>query len=106
MPRNCRAAPKSPQKPRRTGIAYVLLDDADEVFLVRRPPRGLLGGTPALPEAPPVAAQWRDAGAIEHVFTHFALTLSVRVAREELPAAAPARPGGDGAAAFGHAQSA
>ena len=79
---------KKPAKPRRTGIAYVLLDDADEVFLVRRPPRGLLGGMLALPEAPPVAAQWRDAGAIEHVFTHFALTLSVRVAREKLPAAA------------------
>ena len=76
---------KKPAKPRRTGIAYVLLDDADEVFLVRRPPRGLLGGMLALPEAPPIAAAWRDAGAIEHVFTHFALTLSVRVAREALP---------------------
>jgi A/G-specific adenine glycosylase len=58
------------------------------VFLVRRPPHGLLGGMLVLPEAPPIAADWRDAGAIEHVFTHFALTLSVRVAREKLPAAA------------------
>ncbi len=79
---------KKPAKPRRTGIAYVLLDDEDEVFLIRRPPRGLLGGMLALPEAPPVEAQWRDAGAIEHVFTHFALTLTVRVAREKLPTAA------------------
>ncbi|HVE22674.1 MAG TPA: A/G-specific adenine glycosylase [Acidocella sp.] len=76
---------KKPAKPRRTGIAYVLLDESDEVFLIRRPPRGLLGGMLALPEAPPIATQWRDAGAIEHVFTHFALTLSVRVAREKLP---------------------
>jgi A/G-specific adenine glycosylase len=27
---------------------------------------------------PPVAADWREAGAIEHVFTHFSLTLTVR----------------------------
>ncbi len=79
---------KKPAKPRRTGIAYVLLDAADEVFLIRRPPRGLLGGMLALPEAPPVAADWRDAGAIEHVFTHFALTLSVQAARADLPASA------------------
>jgi A/G-specific adenine glycosylase len=79
---------KKPAKPRRTGTAYVLLDDADEVFLIRRPPRGLLGGMLALPEVPPVEAQWREAGAIEHVFTHFALTLNVRVARDKLPEAA------------------
>jgi A/G-specific adenine glycosylase len=30
--------------------------------------------------APPVPADWREAGAIEHVFTHFSLTLTVRVA--------------------------
>ena len=30
--------------------------------------------------ADPVDADWRDAGAIEHVFTHFSLTLQVRVA--------------------------
>jgi A/G-specific adenine glycosylase len=28
-------------------------------------------------EAAPVAAAWRDLGAVEHVFTHFALTLRV-----------------------------
>ena len=83
---------KKPARPRRTGIAYVLLDAADEVFLIRRPPRGLLGGMLALPEAPPVEAEWREAGAIEHVFTHFALTLSVRVARETLPAGALSAP--------------
>ena len=54
-------------------------------MLVRRPPKGLLGGMLALPttewktERPPVSpgAQWREAGEIEHVFTHFALTLRV-----------------------------
>jgi A/G-specific adenine glycosylase len=28
--------------------------------------------------AAPIAARWRDAGRVEHVFTHFALTLDVR----------------------------
>ena len=84
----------------------MLLDEADEVFLIRRPPRGLLGGMLALPEAPPVEAEWREAGAIEHVFTHFALTLSVRVAREKLPAGGAARPSGDGAVTVRYAQSA
>ncbi|HEY3814032.1 MAG TPA: A/G-specific adenine glycosylase [Caulobacteraceae bacterium] len=82
-------------KPRRYGVAYVLERDG-EVALVRRPPRGLLGGMLALPtsdwratpwseaeaiDAAPVSATWHDAGSIEHVFTHFALTLSVRRAR-------------------------
>jgi A/G-specific adenine glycosylase len=72
---------KKPERPRRTGLAYVLMDKAGEVLLIRRPPNGLLGGMLALPEAPPAKAKWREAGAIEHVFTHFALTLSVRAAR-------------------------
>ena len=63
--------------PRREGVAY-WLEHEGEVLLVRRPGRGLLGGMLALPtdgEGPPVAAEWRDAGAVEHVFTHFALTM-------------------------------
>ena len=28
---------------------------------------------------PPVADDWREAGAVEHVFTHFSLTLTVHV---------------------------
>ena len=54
-----------------------------EVLLVRRPPKGLLGGMRALPSndwiaapvAPPKNA--KPLGAIRHVFTHFALTLAV-----------------------------
>jgi A/G-specific adenine glycosylase len=66
-------AAKAP-RPRREGIAYWLEHDGD-VLLVRRPARGLLGGMLALPEAPPAAADWREAGAVDHVFTHFALTM-------------------------------
>jgi A/G-specific adenine glycosylase len=67
-----------------------VLISAGEVALVRRPPKGLLGGMLALPTsewlgippgealaAAPQAGDWRNVGAIEHVFTHFALTLEV-----------------------------
>lgn len=77
-------------RPHRVGVAWVLRDARGRVALVRRPDRGLLGGMLGLPTsdwpvgaadtAPPVAADWREAGAIEHVFTHFSLTLTVRVA--------------------------
>jgi len=77
-------------RPRRSGIAYWLENDG-HVLLVRRPGKGLLGGMLALPtgsweEAPqmcegaPAAARWEEAGAIDHVFTHFALTLRVACA--------------------------
>jgi A/G-specific adenine glycosylase len=86
-PRKTRKA----DRPRRFGVAYVLTRGED-VALVRRPPKGLLGGMLGLPTsdwratpwsdaeavaAAPVAAAWRDLGAIEHVFTHFSLTLRV-----------------------------
>ena len=84
---------KKAERPHRTGMAYVLLDAAENVFLIRRPPRGLLGGMLALPDTPPVAAAWKDAGSIDHVFTHFTLTLSVMVARRKnLPAGALCAP--------------
>jgi A/G-specific adenine glycosylase len=66
---------KKGSKPRREGTAW-WLEHEGQVLLVRRPAKGLLGGMLALPtEAPPAEADWRDAGSIEHVFTHFALTM-------------------------------
>jgi A/G-specific adenine glycosylase len=82
-------APKA-ERPRRSGVAWVLRDAAGRVALARRPAKGLLGGMLGLPTSdwsvapdptPPVAADWRAAGAVEHVFTHFALTLEVRTGR-------------------------
>ncbi len=70
-----------PLRPKRQGEVYVLLDHSNQVFLVRRPDKGLLGGMLALPETPPSAADWRIAGSIAHVFTHFSLTLTVHLAR-------------------------
>jgi A/G-specific adenine glycosylase len=79
------------ERPHRYGVAYVLTR-GDEVALVRRPPKGLLGGMLALPTsdwratrwtgaealaAAPVHAGWRGAGEIEHGFTHFTLTLQL-----------------------------
>ena len=78
-------APKA-ERPRRHGTAYLALREG-RVGLVRRPDKGLLGGMLALPTGEwgprpeaggaPFSADWRPAGEIEHVFTHFALTLSV-----------------------------
>jgi len=76
-----------PPKPRRTGTAYWLEHDG-QVLLVRRPSKGLLGGMLALPEDPPAPAGWSEAGAVDHVFTHFALTMRL------LCATADSRPDG------------
>jgi A/G-specific adenine glycosylase len=62
-------------RPRREGTAY-WLEREGQVLLVRRPAGGLLGGMLALPTVDaPTDAEWREAGAVEHVFTHFALTM-------------------------------
>ncbi len=81
---------KKAARPHRQGIAWVLRDGRGRVALVRRPDKGLLGGMVGLPTsdwtetppeaAPPVAADWTEAGAVDHVFTHFSLTLTVCVA--------------------------
>jgi A/G-specific adenine glycosylase len=74
-------AKKAP-RPRREGVASWLEHDGD-VLLVRRPAKGLLGGMLALPEAPPAEADWREAGAVDHVFTHFALNMRLLCAAAE-----------------------
>ncbi|HEX9931716.1 MAG TPA: A/G-specific adenine glycosylase [Allosphingosinicella sp.] len=67
--------PEKKPRPSRSGTAYWLEHDG-HVLLVKRPPRGLLGGMAALPtDAAPADARWEEAGAVEHVFTHFALTM-------------------------------
>ncbi len=80
--------PPKKAKPRRRGIAYWLESDG-HVLLVRRPDKGMLGGMRALPggdwgdaaaPAPPADAAWRPVGTVEHVFTHFALSLDVMAA--------------------------
>jgi A/G-specific adenine glycosylase len=82
---------KRAPRPHRYGAVYVLRS-GDAVALVERPAKGLLGGMLGLPttawrDAPwreieaaaaaPAPREWRDLGEIDHVFTHFALTLRV-----------------------------
>jgi A/G-specific adenine glycosylase len=86
-------AAKKPRPARRGKAFWIERADPDggRVWLVRRPATGMLGGMRALPDdgwaaradgcgKPPLAAEWRAAGQVEHVFTHFALTLSLDTA--------------------------
>jgi len=83
-----------PERPLRTGKIFVLRA-GDKVLVRTRPPRGLLGGMTEFPgsewlaaDAPqagktecPLEARWkRLPGRVEHVFTHFALHLTVYTA--------------------------
>jgi len=77
--------PARKARPRREGVAYWLEHDG-KVLLVRRPARGLLGGMLALPEDRPAEADWREAGSVDHVFTHFSLTMRLRCAEGDASA--------------------
>lgn len=81
-------------RPHRHGVVFILTR-GEHVALVRRPPKGLLGGMLGLPTTPwregtwtlaeakthaPRTAPWRDAGLVNHVFTHFSLDLRVLTA--------------------------
>ena len=84
--------PAKTAKPARTGTAYWIQRDGPagpEVWLVKRPGKGMLGDMRALPDdgwtarkdgdsQPPLDADWRTMNmAVSHVFTHFSLTLSI-----------------------------
>jgi A/G-specific adenine glycosylase len=81
-------------RPERFGVAF-RVEREGAFWLVRRPDQGLLGGMAALPSTPwrdapwtraealkhaPAKARWTHVGDVRHVFTHFALTLSVYMA--------------------------
>lgn len=81
-------------RPHRYGTIFWAERDG-KVLLVRRPPKGLLGGMRALPTGPwadsppgladaPATAAWRMLDAtVDHVFTHFRLELALAVAPVE-----------------------
>ncbi|MBS9476809.1 A/G-specific adenine glycosylase [Ancylobacter radicis] len=92
-------------RPTRHGIAFLAVR-ADGAVLVRsRPPTGLLGGMSEVPSTPwetesagdparysPLKAPWRALNApVTHVFSHFALELTIW--RADLPAGTPAPAG-------------
>ncbi|WP_315919317.1 A/G-specific adenine glycosylase [Mesorhizobium sp. SP-1A] len=91
-----------PDKPLRRGAAFVAVRGDGAVLLRKRPDKGLLGGMSEVPttgwtaridgetgaEAAPFPADWRHAGRVSHVFTHFALELEIwrAAAADDAPA--------------------
>ncbi|MGN6548820.1 MAG: A/G-specific adenine glycosylase [Pararhizobium sp.] len=82
------------EKPERRGAAFVAIDPEGAVYLMRRAGTGLLAGMTEVPtngwtarqdgateaDAAPFPADWRRAGTVRHVFTHFSLDLEVYAA--------------------------
>ncbi|MEJ0096367.1 MAG: A/G-specific adenine glycosylase [Methylocella sp.] len=89
---------QKPERPQRRGAAFFVARKDGAVLVRTRAPKGLLGGMTEIPGTPwsvdfdegfaqrhaPLVARFRklDAG-VEHVFTHFALRLSIYVAKVE-----------------------
>ncbi|TPJ96293.1 A/G-specific adenine glycosylase [Mesorhizobium sp. B2-5-12] len=89
-------------KPLRRGAAFVAVRSDGAILLRKRADKGLLGGMTEVPTtgwtarldgattaaAAPFPGDWRQAGRIAHVFTHFALELEIFLARStgETPA--------------------
>ena len=92
------------ERPERESLMLVLMNDAGEVLLERRPPAGIWGGLWSLPEAPPAARddtairRWcadtlrcridalTELPGLRHAFSHFTLTirpLRARVLRHD-----------------------
>ncbi len=79
------------EKPHRRGAAFVAVRSDGAILLRKRAEKGLLGGMTEVPTTgwtarldgvttaagAPFPADWRRAGSISHVFTHFALELEV-----------------------------
>ena len=97
------------ERPTRRGAAFVAVRVDGAVLLRARPDRGLLGGMTEVPGTTwsadyvpsaadgPFPADWRAAGEVVHVFTHFRLELNVFCARVGIVKKAP--PGSRWAAA-------
>lgn len=84
--------PKAP-KPTRIGTVYIVERNDGAILVERRPPKGLLGGMLAFPatefsqeqpkENPPIKADWVTLNnPVKHVFTHFHLNLTVKIATD------------------------
>lgn len=94
---------KAPKKarPTRIGTAYWIEREGPngrEVWVVRRPAKGMLGSMHALPDdgwnaradgsgEAPLAGAWQSGGVVRHTFTHFDLELGVAIYAGELTVA-------------------
>jgi A/G-specific adenine glycosylase len=83
-------APKK-TKPRRQGAALVVVRSDGAVWCEQRPPTGLLPGMTQVPtskwsaDAPRPYKDAEQLGSVEHVFTHFALSLQVYLRNSDKP---------------------
>lgn len=90
-----RRTPKA-VKPVRYGVHFLVVDEAAQVLLRKRPETGLLAAMTELPGTEwrttpwpqaealrhaPVPADWQPCGTVKHVFTHFTLEVSVFAAQ-------------------------
>ena len=78
---------KKEEKPQRFGHVYWIENDQEQVFVIRRPQKGLLAGMLAFP-----STEWKESGVVPmmeakptgqfvtHVFTHFKLKLEIYTA--------------------------
>lgn len=83
-------------RPKRQGHAFVIERPDGAVWLRRRPESGMLAAMTAVPDSQwssaalqaefPIESEWRAAGRVKHVFTHFELGLDVWHAVAETPA--------------------
>lgn len=82
---------KAPKKarPLKRAVFWAARRPDGAWLLERRPPKGMLGGTLGWPTTtwgpeprghPPLEAEWQDAGAVEHGFTHYLLNADVHAA--------------------------
>ena len=80
--------PPKKAKPHRHGLAHWIERDA-QVWLVRRPGKGMLGGMRALPGGDWTDARPAESGivSVDHGFTHFDLTLTL--VRRDAPPQGP-----------------
>lgn len=77
---------KKTKKPERTATCFWIENEKGEILFEKRPPKGLLGGTIGLPctdlttgEMPDLSIEVGETlGEVRHVFTHFALTMTVQ----------------------------
>lgn len=79
------------QKPTRTGAAFVMIRDDQEIWLQKRGSTGLLADMTQVPttdwtasqdgasdaDSAPMIADWKMTGKIRHTFTHFHLELTI-----------------------------
>lgn len=94
LPRRIKARPK----PIRRAMAFVLINERNEILLRKRPPKGLLGGMMEVPSSEwsdgtmptlelavkkaPAKANWQMAdGMVRHTFSHFELEIKVAVGK-------------------------